>query len=178
MLRADAQRNLERLKAAALEVFREGGLRSPLDEVARRAGVSVGTLYNRFGSREALIDAVLADLVRTNVEHIRHAAHETADPWERVERFFNGLLEMQVADPALNEAVTRAHAETPGLAAACEQALSDGAALLHEAGVRDSLPGPDIVAAFLTANAAIVAHNGANTARRMLAALLAGLKPN
>ena len=177
MLRADAQRNVERLKSAALEVFRERGLGSPLEEVARRAGVSVGTLYNRFGSREALIDAVLPELVLTNVGRIRGAACEADDSWERVERYFNGLLEMQVADPALSEAVVRAHADTPELAAACEVALNDGATLLHEAGVDDSLPGREIVAAFLVSNAAIVAQNGSDAARRMLAVLLAGLDP-
>ncbi|AUA16977.1 Bacterial regulatory protein, tetR family [Streptomyces malaysiensis subsp. malaysiensis] len=58
-LRADARRNLEKLRAAALDVFQERGLGAPLDEVARRADVSIGTLYNRFSSRRELTDSVL-----------------------------------------------------------------------------------------------------------------------
>ena len=50
-LRADAVRNRGKLLDAATAVLGELGLDAPLDEVARRAGVSIGTLYNRFPSR-------------------------------------------------------------------------------------------------------------------------------
>ncbi|WP_245979832.1 TetR/AcrR family transcriptional regulator [Streptomyces diacarni] len=60
-MRADAQRNAEKLRAAAAELFQERGLQVPLEEIARRAGVSHGTLYNLFGTREALIDEVVTD---------------------------------------------------------------------------------------------------------------------
>ncbi len=60
-MRADAQRNAEKLRVAAAELFRERGLQVPLKEIARRAGVSHGTLYNLFGTREALIDEVVTD---------------------------------------------------------------------------------------------------------------------
>src|SRR6516225_8646794 len=60
-LRADARRNLEKLRAAAAEAFSERGLDMPLEEIAARAGVSIGTLYNRLGPRDALVDAVVAD---------------------------------------------------------------------------------------------------------------------
>jgi len=60
-LRADARRNLDKLRAAAAEAFSERGLDMPLEEIAARAGVSIGTLYNRLGPRDALVDAVVAD---------------------------------------------------------------------------------------------------------------------
>ena len=50
-LRADARRNLDKLRAAAAEAFSERGLDMPLEEIAARAGVSIGTLYNRLGPR-------------------------------------------------------------------------------------------------------------------------------
>lgn len=56
-LRADAQRNRELILAAAEELFLERGAKVPLEEVAKRAGVGVGTLYRRFPTREALLAA-------------------------------------------------------------------------------------------------------------------------
>jgi AcrR family transcriptional regulator len=58
-VRADAQRNYDRIVAAAREVFREQGYDASLDEVAKRAGVGPGTLYRHFPKRENLIDAML-----------------------------------------------------------------------------------------------------------------------
>ena len=58
-MRADAQRNRNRIVAVAREVFREHGYDASLDEVARRAGVGAGTLYRHFPNRESLVDAVM-----------------------------------------------------------------------------------------------------------------------
>jgi AcrR family transcriptional regulator len=58
-LRADAERNRQRILAAAAEVLSERGLDATLDEVARAAGVGVGTVYRRFANKEALIDELL-----------------------------------------------------------------------------------------------------------------------
>ncbi|WP_280251643.1 TetR/AcrR family transcriptional regulator, partial [Nocardia abscessus] len=58
-LRRDAARNREKLLRSAAEVFTEQGLEGSLEEIARRAGVSIGTLYNHFPTRDMLIDALL-----------------------------------------------------------------------------------------------------------------------
>ena len=76
-LRADAQRNVEGIRLAALDVFRVHGLNSPLDEVARAAGVSKGTIYHRFGGRQGLIDAVVEDLVAERIRGIITAVSAT-----------------------------------------------------------------------------------------------------
>jgi AcrR family transcriptional regulator len=57
-LRADAQRNRDRLLAAAVHAFTQGGADVTLEAVAKEAGVGIGTLYRHFPTREALIDAV------------------------------------------------------------------------------------------------------------------------
>ena len=57
-LRRDAARNRVRIVEAALEVFAEQGLQAPIDEVARRAGVGIGTLYRRFSGRDELIQVM------------------------------------------------------------------------------------------------------------------------
>jgi AcrR family transcriptional regulator len=63
-MRADARRNRERLIAAALATFTErGGDDTSLEEIARRAGVGIGTLYRHFPTRRALLEAVYADQV-------------------------------------------------------------------------------------------------------------------
>jgi AcrR family transcriptional regulator len=58
-LRRDAQRNYERILDAAREVFGESGADACMEEIAARAGVGVGTVYRRFGSKDALIDELL-----------------------------------------------------------------------------------------------------------------------
>lgn len=60
-LRADARRNHERLLCAARETFDEQGAEACLDEIARRAGVGIGTLYRHFPTRRAMLEAILHD---------------------------------------------------------------------------------------------------------------------
>ncbi|MGJ5893701.1 TetR/AcrR family transcriptional regulator [Streptomyces sp. V2] len=110
VLRADARRNIEKLKAAAVEVFREKGLHAPLEEIARRAGVSAGTLYNRFGSREALIDAVVPDLAKDTLDKVVDKALACADPWEAFTGYVEDVCRLQASDPALNDVVSRRYA--------------------------------------------------------------------
>ncbi|MCW2606561.1 MAG: transcriptional regulator, TetR family [Frankiales bacterium] len=72
-LRRDAAANRERVLTAAAEVFSEQGLSAGLDDVARRAGVGVGTVYRRFPTREALLDALLLDLLQAWLEAAEEA---------------------------------------------------------------------------------------------------------
>src|SRR4051794_18831071 len=60
-LRRDAERNRQRILAAAAEVFAERGLGATLDDIARHAGVGVGTVYRRFPDKDALIDALFLE---------------------------------------------------------------------------------------------------------------------
>src|SRR5689334_1226633 len=62
-MRADAQRNRDRIVEAAREVFREQGYDASLDLVAKRAGVGAGTLYRHFPNRETLLDAIMQSWV-------------------------------------------------------------------------------------------------------------------
>ncbi|MBV6777124.1 helix-turn-helix domain-containing protein [Xanthomonas euvesicatoria pv. eucalypti] len=72
-LRADAQRNRERLLAAAEEVFLERGAEASMEDVAKRAGVGIGTLYRRFPTRESLFAAAYSGrfLSLANASHAR-----------------------------------------------------------------------------------------------------------
>lgn len=72
-LRRDAAVNRERVLDAAAEVFHEYGLGAGLEDVARRAGVGVATVYRRFPSREALLEALLSDLLRVYLDEAEQA---------------------------------------------------------------------------------------------------------
>jgi AcrR family transcriptional regulator len=80
-LRADAQRNLERITASAQALFAERGPRAQMEDIAAHAGVGIGTLYRRFPTKEALITA----LVRQRFQEFATIAAEAegiADPYE------------------------------------------------------------------------------------------------
>jgi AcrR family transcriptional regulator len=70
--RADARRNYDNLVAAAAKAFEENGVESSLEDVARRAGVGIGTLYRHFPTREALLEAVY----RAEVESLCASAEQ------------------------------------------------------------------------------------------------------
>lgn len=120
-LRRDAQRNRELLVAAARRVFAERGLNAPLDEVARRAGVSIGTLYNRFPTRIDLIDAVFVERVAMTVR-IADEALTMADPWEAFVWLMTRMAELQAADRGYTDVCTY----TLPLDTATERAKADG----------------------------------------------------
>src|ERR1700712_1330894 len=80
-LRADAERNRRRLIEAAREVFAEHGLDASTNQIARRAGVGVATLFRRFPTRDDLITATFADKMHAYAQAI-DAALADPDPWQ------------------------------------------------------------------------------------------------
>jgi AcrR family transcriptional regulator len=88
--RADARRNYEKVLAAAREAFAEGGESTSLEEIARRAGVGIGTLYRHFPTRQALLEALYVDEVE---EVCRSAAQlDGVDPWEALNTWFERFI--------------------------------------------------------------------------------------
>jgi AcrR family transcriptional regulator len=102
--RADAQRNVERLVAAARTAIAEAGTGVTAHEIARRAGVGVGTFYRRAGSREALVAAVLAELIADAVAEADRLLGGT-DPWAALCEFAVVFVRMRAANVAVSEAV-------------------------------------------------------------------------
>src|SRR5256714_15618233 len=88
--RADARRNYEKVLAAAREAFAEKGESMALEEIARRAGVGIGTLYRHFPTRQALLEALYVD----EVQGMCRSAAQTdgADPWEAANSWFQGFI--------------------------------------------------------------------------------------
>src|SRR3954451_4813169 len=89
-MRSDARRNRERVLAAAEAVFSEMGLRAQVEEVARRAGVGVGTVWRHFPTKQALVEAVLEPMYESLLTDARPAL-EQADPGATFHTFFNAL---------------------------------------------------------------------------------------
>ncbi len=91
-LRADAQRNYDKLVAAAREVFAERGTEGSLDEIAKRAGVGPGTLYRHFPTRDDLIDALMRDWSARVVADSETAAAGELPPRETLEKWFEVFI--------------------------------------------------------------------------------------
>ena len=105
-MRADAQRNLDRVIGAACECFAEGGVDVSVDDVARRAGVGHGTVFRRFPTKEALLDAVLAKELDRMVL-LAQAGLTEDDAWQGFVGFFRAAAEGYARNRALLEAKDR-----------------------------------------------------------------------
>jgi AcrR family transcriptional regulator len=104
-LRADAALNRDRLVAAAREVFAEEGLAAPLEEIARRAGVGIATLYRRFPSRDDLIAASFEDKLADYAAAIDEAL-SALDAWSAFSRYVERVCAMQAEDRGLRDVLT------------------------------------------------------------------------
>ncbi|MCO5973864.1 TetR/AcrR family transcriptional regulator [Actinoallomurus soli] len=135
-LRADAARNVAQIRAAALTAFRGRGLGTPLAQVAAAAGVSKATIYNHFGGRKGLIDAVIEELVTSELYSAMDAARRADDPWERISGWVGARRDLQYREPAFTDVMLATYSESEQLARLAK-AVTDATAEIVEAG-RDS----------------------------------------
>jgi AcrR family transcriptional regulator len=110
-MRRDAARNRQLLVDAAREVFAARGLDATLDDVARHAGVGVGTAYRHFANKYELAGAII-DRAVDEVVADAFAARDAADPWDGLVGFLESLLARQAADRGLREVLTGAKDES------------------------------------------------------------------
>ena len=103
-LRRDAERNRQRILAAAGELFAERGLGVTLDDIARHAGVGVGTVYRRYPDKDVLIDALFEQRLETLCE-AAEAGLAHSDPWEGLVLFLERGGELQAHDRGLKDLV-------------------------------------------------------------------------
>jgi len=103
-LRRDAERNRQRILKAASEVFTERGLEVSLDEVARHAGVGVGTVYRRFRTKEDLVEALFVDRVE-ELAALAEAAARDPDPWSGLVCFMEQAASLLAGDVGLRQLV-------------------------------------------------------------------------
>ncbi len=96
-MRADALRNRERLLDATRDALIELGASAPLDDIARRAGVGIGTLYRRFPDRPALLRQVALDLLDRSAHEARTALAEEPDAFSALARYMHRALDLRIA---------------------------------------------------------------------------------
>jgi AcrR family transcriptional regulator len=138
VLRADAARNRERILAAAKDVFGTAGDQAQIDDVARAAGVGVGTVYRHFPNKDALI----GDLIRLKFVGLTERAHrylaDVEDPWERFTGFVWESAEQMAEDQAQQRMMWLATEEAFEFARAQQQELAAATAKIvahaHKAG--------------------------------------------
>lgn len=121
-LRADAARNAAQIRAAAIAAFHGRGLSTPLEEIAAAAGVSKATIYNRFGGRHGLIDAVIGELVAAEMHAIMDRARREPDPWESIATYVTDRRDLQFREPAFTDALLMTYPDSRQLVALAEAA--------------------------------------------------------
>lgn len=131
-LRRDAQRNRERILAAARELFAERGVDATLDDVAARAGVGVGTVYRRYANKDALLDELFEEGIAELATFARDSL-SSPDAWGALIGFVERLEEKSAANRALEQLVMHPDRGRELTARAREQLLAPLDALVERA---------------------------------------------
>jgi AcrR family transcriptional regulator len=111
-LRRDAERNRLLILSAARTVFAQRGLEASLDEVAREAGLGVGTVYRRFPNRDALVEALFADGIDQITRIVDQGLAEQR-AWDGLRHFMASMLELQCQDKGLRDVMLAGRAPGP-----------------------------------------------------------------
>jgi AcrR family transcriptional regulator len=179
-LRADAQRNRAAILAAAEAVFAEQGTSAPTEEVAARAGVAIGTVFRHFPTKDALLAAMMKELLaRLASEAAELIGH--GDPATALFTFFARVVEQAAARKTVAELLADqgidVHAAGP--VATLRQELETLLAGAKKAGaVRDDVGGAEVLALLAaTSDAALRSGWDARLQQRVLHVVFAGLRP-
>lgn len=178
----EADRNDARLFQAAREVFAERGWDAPVSEIARRAGVGMGSLYRRYPSKELLAQRMRIAGMEQLVTQARTALAEEPDPWAALVRFFRDALTEQGAGGPLLPLVGGRLPATDEVLTAAERlrtALDDLVRGAHRAGMlRADFTSADIplLLEHLTPRIPVTGERATALHLRYLSLVLAGLR--
>jgi AcrR family transcriptional regulator len=176
-LRADAERNRARIVAAAREVFAERGVSAPMEEVARRAGVGVATLYRRFPTRADLIAGTFEATMTAYADAVAQALAER-DPWTGFRGYVERVSAMQADDRGFTDVLTMTFPAAKRFEAARTRAHEGFVELIDRAKAAGKLRAdfvPEDLVMLLMANAGVITATGdaaPQTWRRLVAYLL------
>ncbi len=180
VLRRDARANRDRILAAARAAFAAGGVDVPVEEIAERAGVGMGTLYRRFPTKHDLVEAVIEESLDAFVA-AAEAGLADDDPWTGFSGFVERVLELHVENRALREVLAgteHGHARDavrrrvrPLVRRLIERAHADGS-------LRPDFTPEDMPLVFMTGGRVLEAARGVapDLWRRYLGLLLDGLR--
>lgn len=176
--RADARRNYDALLTAAREVFRQRGTDATLEEIAREAGVGIGTLYRNFPTRLALAEAVY----REDVDVLAAAAREAVDElpaWDALETWTIQWCDVAASKKVIFAEVADAVGKDSEIVSYCRDAMRNSADLVlsnaQRAGAaRTDIDGPDLLR--LVGSMLHLPNTDPEQIRRMRGVVLDGLK--
>jgi len=161
-LRADAERNRERIVAAARELFAERGIDVTREEIARRAGVGMATLKRRYPTRAELVAGAFEEKMWLFATGARKALKDP-DPWHGFCRYVSSLCAMQTSDRGFSDVLTMTFPSVARFEAARVQAYESFSELMkraQEAGaLREDFVAEDLII-LLMASAGVVAATG------------------
>ena len=177
-MRADARRSHDRLLTAATAAFAENGADAPLEDIARRAGVGIGTLYRHFPTRLDLQEAVF----RTQVNAVCAQGEELAGSPSAGEAFAGWLRVLAsylVTKRGLAHALIAARGQNSEVISTCSQIMRDTAGRLLEraqqaGAVRDDLTAMDVM--MLVHGVVVATERTPDQADRLLSLTLDGLR--
>src|SRR5579859_3886000 len=119
-LRADARRNRERILQSARAAFAESGADAQIDDVARHAGVGVGTVYRHFPTKQALLTELVRQTFRLFTEWAREALEAAGEPFALIEGLLRRIAETAAGDVGVQYALTSSDGQA-GTEAPAEQ---------------------------------------------------------
>jgi AcrR family transcriptional regulator len=177
-MRADARRNRERLLAAATAAFAQDGADAPLEEIARGAGVGIGTLYRHFPTRLALQEGVFRSQVETVCARGRELAQDPS-PGDAFAAWLQVLGGFLATKRGLSQALIATFGKDSELMSSCSQVMRSTAEQLlsraQQAGaVRADLTPVDVMR--LVHGIAVATENAPGEADRLMSLMLDGLR--
>jgi AcrR family transcriptional regulator len=138
-MRADARRNQERILLAARDLIADRGTAVPLEDIAQRAGVGIGTVYRRFPDRSALLRAVVIDALNQTHRAARRAAEENDDPFEALAAYLRTALHLRVS-AVVPQVLGILDLDEPEVASARDASAGAAENLVDEAHASGDLP--------------------------------------
>lgn len=179
-LRADARRNRAKVLEAAEEVFASEGLAVPIDEVARRAGVGVGTVYRHFPTKEALFEAIVVARLDALVERAEELS-TADDPGRALFTFISELVDMAVKKKDLTDELARAGVNSEDLLAGVKERLEQAFDMLlgraqQSGAVRPDINRIDMTALIMGTCMAASQHGCSEATQRLVGVLCDGFR--
>jgi AcrR family transcriptional regulator len=176
--RADAERNRAKILDTARRLFSTRGEAVNMDEVARRAGVGVGTLYRHFPTKEALVRATAQQRFADIVAYYRAQCRDTADPLAAMTELLRHIGEVESRDLVFSRVVESTLGSDTGppdeFRTAFEAELMELVDRGQAAGrIREDIAGADLLS--VTCGLAAVVHRGSGDWRRYIDIVVAGL---
>ncbi len=178
-VRADARRNYDLLVQAAREAFAEHGTDTSLEEIARRAGVGIGTLYRRFPNRTALLEAVYVDEIQSVCDRAYGFA-EKLEPFDALAAWLRSFVGYSISKKSLAGELTVALGKNSEFFTACKVNVREAGELLLDAAkadgsVRAELQLMDVLR--LVGGITMGRDMDPDQANRLLDIVLCGLRP-